>query len=345
RVVLSQAYRLHLSSRSFPTRRSSDLGHEPAGRTLGAIRTASPPRGLRRSAHVPGAVGQQRPRRLDPALRRRHGGPRRGPAARVPGHRALVGVGGARRGHTVSLALLGAAILGLGMFGPVLVRWSAPLLMRAPRLASGLLFGTLVAWSAAAVAVCLALAGTISGPQLFPASFTDVCRRCLASAGPFSAAPAIDVPVPAAALLLLPLLGIAVQLVLGTWRAFRRAASTRAVVDEVLAVGHRTEVAGHDVLLVPDPRPLAFTLPRRRGGMVVSHGLLEALPPEQLRAVLEHEAAHLAQHHHMILALLDVFAGPMQRIPLVAAVLDAVPLLLEVAADDASRHHTGTPAL
>ena len=245
----------------------------------------------------------------------------------------------------MSLALLAAAILGLGMFGPALVQWSAPLLMRAPRLASGLLFGTLVAWSAAAAAVSLALAGAISGPQLFQASSTDVCRRCLASAGPFSAAPTIDVPVPAAALLLLPLLGIAVQLVLGTWRAFRRAASTRAVVDEVLAVGHRTEVAGHDVLLVPDPRPLAFTLPRRRGGMVVSHGLLEALPPEQLRAVLEHEAAHLAQHHHMILALLDVFAGPMQRIPLVAAVLDAVPLLLEVAADDASRHHTGTPAL
>ena len=244
-----------------------------------------------------------------------------------------------------TLILLAATVLVLALAGPALVRWSTPLLMRAPRRAVGLLLGTVAVWLLAVVALSLVLAGTASGPVLFSDPFSGVCQRCLAAASPFAPATTWELPVPIAVIVLLPVLGIAVQLALMLHRLLRRAASTRAVLDEVLTVGDRTRVAGHDVILVPAQQLLAFALPGRRGGIVVSTGLVETLDAEQLGAVLEHEEAHLCQHHHAIVALLDLFGGPLERVPLISAVKDAVPLLLEVAADDASRRHQGTPAL
>lgn len=245
----------------------------------------------------------------------------------------------------MTLILLATTVLVLAIAGPALVRWSTPLLMRAPRRAIGLLLGTLAVWLLAVVALSLVLAGSASGPALLSDPFAGVCRRCLAAASPFVPATTWELPVPIAVVVLLPVLGIAVQLVLMLRRALRRAASTRIVLDEVRAVGDRTRIAGHDVILVPAQQLLAFALPGRRGGIVVSTGLVETLDAEQLGAVLEHEEAHLSQHHHAIVALLDLFGGPLERIPFVSAVKDAVPLLLEIAADDASRRHQGTPAL
>src|SRR5699024_819712 len=51
------------------------------------------------------------------------------------------------------------------------------------------------------------------------------------------------------------------------------------------------------------------------------------------------------QHHHTVLAVLAALTGPLRIIPLFDAVVTAVPHLLEIAADDVSRHRSGTPAL
>ncbi|MDN6400777.1 MAG: M56 family metallopeptidase [Brachybacterium sp.] len=241
-------------------------------------------------------------------------------------------------------ALLSLALGLLALAGPRLVRWSSPLLMRAPRLASGLLLGALAVWSTAAVVLSVALAGLPSGPRLLAGSAADVCQRCLAAASPFSAAP-VELPVPMAALLLLPLVGTVLMGAAAVRGLLRRARSIRAVLAEVRTSAVRTVLAGHRVLLVPDPTPLAFALPRRRGGIVVSHGLLDSLGADELSAVLEHEAAHLSQHHHALLAVLEAMVGPLRVIPLFDAVATTVPHLLEIAADDASRHRSGTPAL
>ncbi|MDN5822497.1 MAG: M56 family metallopeptidase [Brachybacterium sp.] len=246
---------------------------------------------------------------------------------------------------TLTLFVLFAlAIVLVALAGPRLVRWSSPLLMRAPRLASGLLLGALAVWSTAAVVLSVALAGLPSGPRLLAGSAADVCQRCLAAASPFAAAP-VQLPVPMAALVLLPLAGTALMSAAAVRGLLRRARSTRAVLTEVRARAVPTVLAGHRVLLVPDPTPLAFALPRRRGGIVVSRGLLDSLWADELSAVLEHEAAHLSQHHHTLLAVLDAMVGPLRVIPLFDAVAIAVPHLLEIAADDASRHRSGTPAL
>src|SRR5699024_6167987 len=118
-----------------------------------------------------------------------------------------------------------------------------------------------------------------------------------------------------------------------------------APAGRVRATAQRTVVAGHPVLLLPDRAPVAFALPRRHGGIVISRGLLDSLSPRELSAVLAHEQAHLSQHHHSVLAVLDAIAGPLRMIPLFDAVVTAVPHLLEIAADDVSRHRSGTPAL
>ncbi|WP_019634410.1 M56 family metallopeptidase [Actinomadura atramentaria] len=47
---------------------------------------------------------------------------------------------------------------------------------------------------------------------------------------------------------------------------------------------------------------VAVAVPGRAGGVLVSRGLLAALAPPQLRAVLEHELAHLRHRHHRYLA-------------------------------------------
>src|SRR5699024_12648432 len=73
--------------------------------------------------------------------------------------------------------------------------------------------------------------------------------------------------------------------------------------------------------------------------------LLELLDEQELRAVLAHEAAHLKQRHHLVLALLHGVIVPLRWIPLVAAIADAVPHYLEMAADNAARSEVGTPAL
>ena len=242
-------------------------------------------------------------------------------------------------------ALFALALVALALAGPQLVRWSTPVLMRAPRLASALLLGTLAVWSVAAVVLSAALAGLAQGPQLFAGAAADVCQRCVAAASPFSAGGPVQLPVPMAVLVMLPLVGTVLMGVLAARALLRRAASSRSILAQVRTTGLRTVVAGHPVLLVPDRAPLAFALPRRHGGIVLSRGLMDSLTPQQLSAVLAHEQAHLSQHHHAMLAVLGAMPGPLRVIPLFDAVATTVPHLLEIAADDASRHRSGTPAL
>lgn len=247
---------------------------------------------------------------------------------------------------TVGLFVLFAlALVVLALGGRRLVRWSTPVLVRTPRLASALLLGTLAVWSVAAVVLSVALAGLARGPQLLAGAAADVCQRCLSAASPFSTGGPIHLPVPMAVLVMLPLAGTALMGALAVRGLLRRAASSRSVLAQVRTTGSRTVVAGHPVLLVPDRAPLAFALPRRHGGIVISRGLLDSLPSHELRAVLAHEQAHLAQHHHTVLAVLAALTGPLRIIPLFDAVVTAVPHLLEIAADDVSRHRSGTPAL
>lgn len=88
-------------------------------------------------------------------------------------------------------------------------------------------------------------------------------------------------------------------------------------------------------LVISHDSPVAYCLPGgARSITVLSDGLVSALEPAELRAVLTHENAHLSQRHHL---LLWVFAAWRQALPWLPTTLlaqQAVNSLIEMLADD-----------
>ncbi|MBO0653720.1 M56 family metallopeptidase [Streptomyces triculaminicus] len=104
-----------------------------------------------------------------------------------------------------------------------------------------------------------------------------------------------------------------------------------------LRAAHR-EVSGlphaGGLCVLEDPRPDAYALPpslRRPGRIVVTTGMLRSLDPREREALLAHERAHLAGHHHVFLAAAQL-AGWCH--PALAAVAPHVSLAAERAADE-----------
>lgn len=244
----------------------------------------------------------------------------------------------------VLLLLAAAGILASAAWAPPLMRRAAPALVRVPLAAAVLLTAGAVLWLAALLAVGPVLAWTISGPVL-PGAAGLVCQQCLAAANPFLGTAPVDTAIPVVVLLAVPALAAVVLAVtLGRGALARRRDTQRAgaAVRDAGTVGF---LRGDRILIVPDDVPYAFALPARHGGVTVSTGALRTLDADELAGVLAHERAHLRQRHHLLSAIVTTLATHLRWIPLVAAVADAVPTYLEVAADDAARRRAGTTAL
>ncbi|MFB6819819.1 M56 family metallopeptidase, partial [Streptomyces sp. NPDC056347] len=113
------------------------------------------------------------------------------------------------------------------------------------------------------------------------------------------AAPAVAVPLAAAALALL--LGCAAAVVRAArrhWAELGTAPPSNAPADGELTV-------------LRDSRPDAYALPGRPGTpgrIVVTTGMLRALDPAEREALLAHERAHLAGRHHLFTAVAEAAA-------------------------------------
>ena len=242
----------------------------------------------------------------------------------------------------VFVLCLGLAVPALA--GPRVLRHAAPTLMRVPRLSVALLSGGVVAWVLAALSIAPLLAWVVTGPDILPDDAAVVCSQCLAAADPFGL-DRVDTGVPVALLLAVPVAVSVYQAfaIAGDLVRRRRRSSRTARVFRDFA--RPVDLYGHRVLVVGDEHPFALTLPRRHGGIVVSTSAVRMLTPDELRAVLAHEAAHLRQRHHLISAVVTTLTGRLHRIPLFAAVEAALGHYLEIAADDAARREVGTTAL
>ncbi|MFC9387316.1 M56 family metallopeptidase [Streptomyces venezuelae] len=86
--------------------------------------------------------------------------------------------------------------------------------------------------------------------------------------------------------------------------------------------------------VLDDDRPAVYCLPGRSRRVVVSSGAVDTLTPAQLAAALAHERAHISGRHHLLVAATEAFAAVFARLPLARHGGAAVPLLLEMAADD-----------
>jgi Zn-dependent protease with chaperone function len=104
-------------------------------------------------------------------------------------------------------------------------------------------------------------------------------------------------------------------------------------------------LAGTGALVLDDPRPAAYCVPRRAlartGPIVVTSGALAVLDAAQLAAVLAHERAHLAARHHAIVTATRGLTAAFPAVPLFTAGAAEVARLTEMSADDAAARRAG----
>ncbi|UYQ60594.1 M56 family metallopeptidase [Streptomyces peucetius] len=93
------------------------------------------------------------------------------------------------------------------------------------------------------------------------------------------------------------------------------------------------------------PTPAIYCLPGRTSRVVVSTGALRVLTGAQLDAVLHHERAHITGRHHLLTVGAQAAAHIFPALPLFRHIQDAVPLLLEMAADDRALRRCSREAL
>jgi Zn-dependent protease with chaperone function len=221
---------------------------------------------------------------------------------------------------------------------PVLIGYMAAVGVAAPRL---LLRG---AWPhrapalGAAVWQALALSFSVAAALLayhlatptehLHAGFIGVLHACGLHAGAGEPDPGtaerLSVALPAAVML-----ALASSFVFHVVRARRARSRHRETLD---VVGRHRDDLRATVLAYGVPA--AYCLPGRRPRIVVSDTAVEMLSPEQLDAVLEHERAHVAGRHHLVLAAAEAFASVFRVLPLARHVKEQTALLLEMIADD-----------
>jgi beta-lactamase regulating signal transducer with metallopeptidase domain len=96
------------------------------------------------------------------------------------------------------------------------------------------------------------------------------------------------------------------------------------------------------LVVVQDDEPDAYALPGLGGRVVVSTGMLRALPAGERRVLLAHEAAHLAHHHHLWVQTADVASAAN---PLLRPAARAVQVAVERWADEVAADEVGDRAL
>nr|WP_281373351.1 M56 family metallopeptidase [Kineococcus aurantiacus] len=96
------------------------------------------------------------------------------------------------------------------------------------------------------------------------------------------------------------------------------------------------------VRVLTGPGRVAYCVPGVRARVVVSDAMLDSLTPEEVRAVLAHERAHLRARHDLVLEGFTALHAAFPRVVSSQAALDSVRLLVEMLADDSARRRTGS---
>ena len=88
--------------------------------------------------------------------------------------------------------------------------------------------------------------------------------------------------------------------------------------------------------LVEHVQPAAYCVAGPHPTVILTTAARQALSPEQLDAVLAHERAHLASHHHRLLAIARIGRQALPFLPLMRVADTQITRLVEMHADDAA---------
>lgn len=132
--------------------------------------------------------------------------------------------------------------------------------------------------------------------------------------------------------------------------AVTAAAHLRAAGREARRHAETARLVGHPepglgATLVDHPQPAAYCVAGRHPTVILTTGAVRALDPEQLSAVLAHERAHLAGHHHRLRAMARIARQVLPFLPLMRDADVQVARLVELHADDAATRARDPQAL
>jgi len=115
------------------------------------------------------------------------------------------------------------------------------------------------------------------------------------------------------------------------------------VLLRLLCEPHPTEAR---TLVLDDGAPVAYCLPHGIGSLtVLSRGLIERLPADELAAVIAHERAHVEQRHDILLVAFRAWRSALPWFPIAARAEEEVGVLVELLADDHARRTADDAAL
>ena len=97
--------------------------------------------------------------------------------------------------------------------------------------------------------------------------------------------------------------------------------------------------------LVDHAQPAAYCVAGPHPTVILTTATLQALDPGQLDAVLAHERAHLASHHHRLLAIARIGRQVLPFLPLMRVADTQITRLVEMHADDTATAGRGTGPL
>jgi Zn-dependent protease with chaperone function len=192
--------------------------------------------------------------------------------------------------------------------------------------------GALLVWQAVGLAGGLALLGSgvvyglaPLGPSL-PTAVGNTAEMLTAGRVPQLGATHV-LALLAALVLALRLVGVLVAVTTRTLRARRR---HRDLLD--LLATPWPDVPHAQVL--DHPVPVAYCLPGLRSRLVVSAGVLDALDPPAVKAVLAHEQAHLRERHDLVVLPFVAWGATAPFVRGMVCAQVAVAALVEMRADD-----------
>ncbi|MEO7421359.1 MAG: M56 family metallopeptidase [Ornithinibacter sp.] len=133
--------------------------------------------------------------------------------------------------------------------------------------------------------------------------------------------------------------GMALRLLWSGHRVGRRLRTLRAQHRELVDIIARPD---HErVRVLAHPTPTAYCIPGRHSRVVLSQGMLDAMPPEQLDAVIAHEDAHLRARHDLLVEFFTVVHSAVPGVLRSEEALVEVRLLVEALADRAAVRTAG----
>jgi bla regulator protein blaR1 len=135
--------------------------------------------------------------------------------------------------------------------------------------------------------------------------------------------------------------GLTLAAAVAAWTAVAAVTHLRAVRGQAVRTAQAVRLVGRPepelgAVLVEHLQPAVYCVAGPHPTVVMTTGALQALDPGQVDAVLAHERAHLACHHHRFLAIARIGRQVFPFIPLMRDAAGQVARLAEMHADDAA---------